>query len=81
MVANGTSVTGTAEAGSTITITGSNGTVLGTGVADGSGNFSIVITPAQVGGETLQVVAQTGLATSERQAASKRRLPVCQAHR
>ncbi|MBJ9890386.1 BapA prefix-like domain-containing protein [Citrobacter sedlakii] len=58
VVANGTSVTGTAEAGSTITITGSNGTVLGTGVADGSGNFSIVITPAQVGGETLQVVAQ-----------------------
>ncbi|WP_439645593.1 BapA/Bap/LapF family large adhesin [Citrobacter rodentium] len=58
VVANGASVTGTAEAGSTITITGSNGTVLGTGVADGSGNFAVLISPSQVGGETLQVIAQ-----------------------
>lgn len=59
VVTNGSHVTGTAEAGSTVTITSSNGTVLGTGVADGTtGSFNILITPAQVGGETLQVVAQ-----------------------
>lgn len=59
VVSNGNYVTGTAEAGSTVTITSSNGTVLGTGVADGTtGSFTILITPAQVGGETLQVVAQ-----------------------
>ncbi|MGY6357357.1 BapA/Bap/LapF family large adhesin [Citrobacter amalonaticus] len=59
VVTNGSHVTGTAEAGSTVIITSSNGTVLGTGVADGTtGSFNILITPAQVGGETLQVVAQ-----------------------
>lgn len=59
VVTNGSHVTGTAEAGSTVTITSSNGTVLGTGVADGTtGSFNILINPAQVGGETLQVVAQ-----------------------
>lgn len=59
VVTNGSHVTGTAEAGSTVTITSSNGTVLGTGVADGTtGSFNILINPAQVGGETLQAVAQ-----------------------
>ncbi|EGT4257078.1 BapA prefix-like domain-containing protein [Citrobacter amalonaticus] len=59
VITNGSHVTGTAEAGSTVTITSSNGTVLGTGVADGTtGSFNILINPAQVGGETLQVVAQ-----------------------
>ncbi|HEM6741516.1 TPA: BapA prefix-like domain-containing protein [Citrobacter farmeri] len=59
VVSNGSHVTGTAEAGSTVTITSSNGTVLGTGVADGTtGSFNILINPAQVGGETLQVIAQ-----------------------
>ncbi|MET6678884.1 BapA/Bap/LapF family large adhesin [Citrobacter amalonaticus] len=59
VVTNGSHVTGMAEAGSTVTITSSNGTVLGTGVADGTtGSFNILINPAQVGGETLQVVAQ-----------------------
>ncbi|HFZ8996759.1 TPA: BapA/Bap/LapF family large adhesin [Citrobacter freundii] len=59
ITSNGTRVTGTAEAGSTVTVTNSTGTVLGTGVADGTtGSFNILITPAQVGGEALQVVAQ-----------------------
>lgn len=59
VVTNGSHVTGMAEAGSTVTITSSNGTVLGTGVADGTtGSFNILINPAQVSGETLQVVAQ-----------------------
>jgi len=57
VITNGTHVTGTAEAGSTVTITTSTGTVLGTATADGSGNFNATITPAQTGGESLQVFA------------------------
>ncbi|OAE47742.1 Ig-like domain repeat protein [Enterobacter cloacae] len=57
VITNGTQVTGTAEAGSTVTITSSTGTVLGTAIADGSGNFSATITPAQTAGESLIVFA------------------------
>ncbi|MCS5452236.1 BapA/Bap/LapF family large adhesin [Enterobacter huaxiensis] len=57
VITNGTHVTGTAEAGSTVTITTSGGTVLGTATADGSGNFNATITPAQTGGESLVVFA------------------------
>ena len=57
VITNGTHVTGTAEAGSTVTITTSTGTVLGTAVADGSGNFNATISPAQTGGESLVVYA------------------------
>ncbi|HHN5588234.1 BapA/Bap/LapF family large adhesin [Enterobacter hormaechei] len=57
VITNGTQVTGTAEAGSTVTITSSTGTVLGTAVADGSGSFSATITPAQTAGESLIVFA------------------------
>ncbi|KAB2414550.1 hypothetical protein F9C29_36795, partial [Enterobacter hormaechei] len=53
VITNGTQVTGTAEAGSTVTITSSTGTVLGTAVADGSGNFSATLTPPQTGGGSL----------------------------
>ncbi|WP_348821083.1 Ig-like domain-containing protein [Lactococcus formosensis] len=45
---NGYTVTGTAEAGSTVTIKDSAGTVIGTAVADGSGNYSVSL-PASVG--------------------------------
>ncbi|QLA69550.1 BapA prefix-like domain-containing protein [Enterobacter pasteurii] len=57
VIANGTLITGTAEAGSTVTITTSTGTVLGTAVADGSGSFSATINPPQNGGESLIVYA------------------------
>ncbi|MBE0229851.1 BapA/Bap/LapF family large adhesin [Enterobacter hormaechei] len=57
VITNGTQVTGTAEAGSTVTITSSTGTVLGTAVADGSGSFNATITPAQTAGESLIVFA------------------------
>lgn len=57
VITNGTQVTGTAEAGSTVTITSSTGTVLGTAVADGSGSFSATITPPQTAGESLIVFA------------------------
>ncbi|MDG6156806.1 Ig-like domain-containing protein [Lactococcus formosensis] len=45
---DGYTVTGTAEAGSTVTIKDSTGTVIGSGVADGSGNYSVTL-PASVG--------------------------------
>ena len=50
--ADGYTVTGTAEAGSTVTIKESAGTVIGTAVADGSGNYSVSL-PASVGALSL----------------------------
>ncbi|WZL24527.1 Ig-like domain-containing protein [Lactococcus formosensis subsp. formosensis] len=50
--ADGYTVTGTAEAGSTVTIKDSAGTVIGTAVADGSGNYSVSL-PASVGALSL----------------------------
>ena len=58
VVNNGTRVTGTAEAGSTVTITSADGaTVLGSATADGNGSFTVTITPPQTNGESLQVFA------------------------
>ena len=45
---DGYTVTGTAEAGSTVEIKDSTGTVIGTATADGSGNYSVTL-PASVG--------------------------------
>jgi VCBS repeat-containing protein len=56
--ATGTVVTGTAEAGSTVTITSSTGTVLGTAKADGTGSFSVTLSPAQTSGQPLLTFAQ-----------------------
>jgi VCBS repeat/type 1 secretion C-terminal target domain (VC_A0849 subclass) len=53
----GNQVTGHAEANSTVTILSSTGTVLGTGVTDGLGNFTATISPAQTNGEALQAYA------------------------
>ena len=51
-------VTGTAEAGSTVTLYDTDGTtVLGTGLADGSGNYSITSTILTAGSHTLTVKA------------------------
>lgn len=66
---DGTTVSGTAEAGSTVTITDGSGNVLGSGTADASGNFTIGIVPAQTNGEPLTATAQdaagnTGPATA-----------------
>lgn len=54
---NGTLVSGTADAGSTVIIR-SGSTILGRGVADGSGIFSVTISPAQTAGESLNAIAQ-----------------------
>src|SRR6185436_2711252 len=52
-------VTGTAEAGSNVTLYDTDGTtVLGTGLADGSGNYSITSTILTAGTHTLTVKAE-----------------------
>ncbi|HFG4986410.1 TPA: BapA/Bap/LapF family large adhesin [Salmonella enterica subsp. enterica serovar Typhi] len=60
LVINATSnrVTGTAEAGSTVTITSETGVVLGTATADGTGSFTATLTPAQTNGQPLLAFAQ-----------------------
>ncbi|MDI6003412.1 Ig-like domain-containing protein, partial [Cobetia pacifica] len=55
---DGTTVSGTAEAGSDVVITNSDGQDVGSGIAEDDGSFSIVLDPAQEDGETL-----TGTAT------------------
>ncbi|ELX5635864.1 BapA prefix-like domain-containing protein [Salmonella enterica subsp. enterica serovar Infantis] len=54
----GNRVTGTAEAGSTVTITSETGVVLGTATADGTGSFTATLTPAQTNGQPLLAFAQ-----------------------
>ena len=56
--ANGTALTGVAEANSTVIITSGSGTVLGTTTANASGNFTFTLNPPQISGQTLQVSAQ-----------------------
>lgn len=56
--ATGNRVTGTAEAGSTVTITSETGVVLGTATADGTGSFTATLTPAQTNGQPLLAFAQ-----------------------
>lgn len=53
----GTPLTGNAEAGSTITVKDSGGTVIGSGVAASDGSFSIALSPAQLDPTTLTVTA------------------------
>ena len=55
--ASGSTVIGTAEFGSTVTVTDSNGDVIGTATADSDGNYSVTLSPAQSDGSTLTVTA------------------------
>ena len=52
-----TTVTGTAEAGSTVTVSTSDGTVLGTATSDSSGNYNITLSSAQTAGTAISVTA------------------------
>ncbi|WP_347979557.1 Ig-like domain-containing protein [Lactococcus formosensis] len=61
---DGYTVTGTAEAGSTVTIKDSAGTVIGTAVADESGNYSVSL-PASVGPNADITVTATDTAGNE----------------
>jgi len=53
----GTLLTGTAEANSTVTVSNDLGITLGTAVADASGAFSVTLNAAQLNGETLSAAA------------------------
>ncbi|MFV3292471.1 BapA/Bap/LapF family large adhesin [Pseudomonas sp. NY11955] len=55
--ADGTTLTGTAPAGSRVEVHDANGTLIGSAIANADGTFSIELTPAQANGELLDVVA------------------------
>ncbi|MCU6668731.1 Ig-like domain-containing protein [Enterobacteriaceae bacterium H4N4] len=57
ITSGGTPLNGSAEPGSTITVRAPNGDVLGTGVTNLSGQFSIALTPPQSDAVTLSVTA------------------------
>ncbi|WP_060511485.1 BapA/Bap/LapF family large adhesin [Pseudomonas sp. NBRC 111124] len=54
--ADGITLTGQGEVGATVQVRGAGGQLLGSGVVDGDGSFSITLTPAQTSGETVSVV-------------------------
>ncbi|EAW9075485.1 biofilm-associated protein BapA, partial [Salmonella enterica] len=57
---DGASISGTAEPGSAITITTSDGTPLGSGKVDGEGHFTLPLVPTQTNGEQVTVIATDG---------------------
>jgi VCBS repeat-containing protein len=56
IIDNGATLTGTGEAGATVTVRAADGSVIGTGPVGADGNFSVTLIPAQTNGETLQLV-------------------------
>ncbi|WP_043200599.1 BapA/Bap/LapF family large adhesin [Pseudomonas putida] len=54
---DGTTLTGSAPAGSRVEVHDANGTLLGSAIANADGTFSIELSPAQANGELLDVVA------------------------
>ncbi|MFP3926100.1 BapA/Bap/LapF family large adhesin [Pseudomonas sp. W5-36] len=58
--ASGTTLTGTGEAGATITVTTLDGTVLGTAIAAADGRFSVTLNSPQNNGQTLLIGASDG---------------------
>ncbi|WP_238995458.1 Ig-like domain-containing protein, partial [Sphingomonas solaris] len=66
----GTLVTGTGEAGATVTLTGPAGIVLGTALVDADGRYGVTLTPPLANGERIDAVqadaagnASTGVST------------------
>ncbi|MFJ4441846.1 BapA/Bap/LapF family large adhesin [Pseudomonas sp. NPDC089422] len=57
LAASGLHLSGSAEAGSTITVRDAAGNVLGTAVANSNGTFQVTLSSAQTNGQTLQVTA------------------------
>lgn len=51
----GTTVTGTGEAGATVTVRGPGGSVLGTALVGANGNFEVTLNPPQTNGQVLTV--------------------------
>lgn len=58
--ADGTQLTGTANAGSVIQVRDANGVLIGSATVGGNGSFTLVLSPAQANGEVLDVVAVDG---------------------
>ena len=58
---DGSVVSGRGEAGSTVAITNSSGTLLGSGTVAPNGTFAVIVTPSQLGGQPL-TATQTDLA-------------------
>jgi VCBS repeat-containing protein len=56
VAANGTLLTGTAEPGTTVTVRGANGAVLGTAPVDANGDFSVPLSTPQLNGQTVSLV-------------------------
>nr|WP_081673810.1 BapA/Bap/LapF family large adhesin [Pseudomonas cremoricolorata] len=56
--ADGSSLSGRAEAGSSIRVTNAQGELIGTAQAAANGTFSVTLDPAQTEGQTLQVSAE-----------------------
>ncbi|WP_176516979.1 Ig-like domain-containing protein, partial [Pseudomonas ceruminis] len=54
-LANGVTLTGRGEPGSTVQVRDASGTVIGSGVVGADGTFSLTLSPAQANGETLDV--------------------------
>lgn len=57
LASNGVQLSGTAEAGSTVTVRDSAGNVLGSVVAASNGTFQVTLNSVQANGQTLQVTA------------------------
>ncbi|MDD1996404.1 Ig-like domain-containing protein, partial [Pseudomonas putida] len=55
--ADGTTLTGSAPAGTRVEVHDANGTLIGSAIASADGTFSIELNPAQANGELLDVVA------------------------
>uniref|UniRef100_UPI0024692B29 Ig-like domain-containing protein n=1 Tax=Chromohalobacter sp. 48-RD10 TaxID=2994063 RepID=UPI0024692B29 len=53
----GSVVTGSAEPGSTVTVTDENGNILGSDTADDDGNFDVSLEPPQINGEDVTATA------------------------
>ena len=62
--ADGTLVTGTGQAGATVEVRNAAGDLLGSVVVPASGTFSVSLTPAQLDGQTLDVVQINGQGTA-----------------
>uniref|UniRef100_UPI003905E89D BapA/Bap/LapF family large adhesin n=1 Tax=Pseudomonas putida TaxID=303 RepID=UPI003905E89D len=57
LAGTGLQLSGSAEAGSTVTVRDAAGNVLGTAVASANGTFQVTLSSAQTNGQTLQVTA------------------------
>ncbi|MFK0311629.1 BapA/Bap/LapF family large adhesin [Pseudomonas sp. NPDC090233] len=57
LAASGLQLSGSAEAGSTVTVRDAAGNVLGTAVASGNGTFQVTLSSPQTNGQALQVTA------------------------